>query len=252
MCFRLVGTGFPAIMSTSDSQGSLPPTSAEFVAKATSELNNLLQIISGSNAALEKSAKNNQASKEYLAMVRASIDRAELLGQELATRAGGTAEKAICNTDIAAFLKKKTDKLQPSRQTILVVDDEKMALILIERFLREAGYDVVVAHSGFEAIDFFRREPVRFSLVLLDFSLPFMDGEETFRRLREIRNSIPVVLCTGFILQDKLAGMMSSGLTGFLRKPVPPEELLAVVKSTLQSAIYSRDATDGSGLQIAG
>ncbi|HEY4282041.1 MAG TPA: response regulator, partial [Chthoniobacterales bacterium] len=168
-------------MPTSDSDKPSPTPSAEFVAKATSELNNLLQIISGSSAALERTSKGNQASAEYLTMLRTSIERAELLGRDLAAQAGGTAEKAIRNSDIAAFLKKKTDKLQPSRQSVLVVDDEKMALTLMERLLGEAGYDVAVAESGFAAIDLFRRDPSRFSLVLLDFSLPFMDGEETFR-----------------------------------------------------------------------
>ena len=134
----------------------------------------------------------------------------------------------------------------------MVVDDEKMALTLIERLLREGGYDVVVAQSGFEAIDFFRKEPHSYSLVLLDFSSPFMDGSETFRRLREIRNNIPVVLCTGFILQERLTEMMGCGLTGFLRKPVPPDELLAVVKSTLQTAMYSRDGGDTGGVPLVG
>ena len=238
-------------MTTSDSHQNDPPASTEFVAKATSELNNLLQIISGSSSALEKVSKGDQQTMEYLQMLRASIDRAELLGRELATRAGGTAEKAICNTDVAAFLKKEGNRQKTARPTILVVDDEKMALTLIERFLREAGYDVVVAQSGFEAIDFFRRDPLRYSLVLLDFSLPFMDGEETFRRLRELRNNIPVVLCTGFILQERLTGMLDQGLSGFLRKPVPPDELLAVVRSTLQIKRYSRDTTDPSGMTAA-
>jgi CheY-like chemotaxis protein len=239
-------------MPKSDSNKATPAPSTDFVAKATSELNNLLQIISGSSAALQKTVQTADAA-EYIQMLRTSIERAELLGSELASRAGGTAEKTICNSDVTAFLKKKkTNQGQPAKQTIMVVDDEKMALTLIERLLREAGYDVVVAQSGFEAIDFFRREPHRFSLVLLDFSLPFMDGAETFRRLREMRNNIAVVLCTGFILQDRLTELMGLGLTGFLRKPVPPDELLSVVRSTLQIALYSRDTTDPSGMSLAG
>ena len=233
-------------MSSESDQTSNQAPSTEFVARATSELNNLLQIISGSRAALEKASKDEQETAEYFQMLRASVDRAEVLGQELGSRAGGAPEKAISNADVGTFLKKKSDRNK--RHTILVVDDEKMVLTLVERFLREAGYDVVVAQSGFEAVDFFRREPHRYSLVLLDFSLPFMDGEEVFRRLREIRNSISVVLCTGFILQEKLTGMLGQGLNGFLRKPVPPNELLAVVKSTLQRSMYSQDTTDPSGM----
>jgi CheY-like chemotaxis protein len=222
------------------------PASAEFVAKATSELNNLLQIISGSSSALEKASNADQT--EYLQMLQTSISRAESLGQELASRAGGAAEKAICNPAMPAPVNTGKRPSRPTvRHTVLVVDDEKMALTLIERLLREAGYDVVVAQSGFECIDLFRRQPQRFSLVLLDFSLPFMDGEETFRRLREIRNNIPVVLCTGFILQDRLSQMLGSGLTGFLRKPVPPNELLSVVRSTIQSAVYGQSDSAGPG-----
>ena len=129
----------------------------------------------------------------------------------------------------------------------MVVDDEKMALTLMQRLLAEEGYEVVVAQSGFECLDFFRQQPNRFSLILLDLSLPFMDGEETFRRLREIRNNIPVVLCTGFIMKDRLTNMMEAGLTGFLRKPIPPDELLGVVKSTLQRAVYARDCIEQGG-----
>src|SRR4051794_5890588 len=145
-------------MPTSDSDHTEPAPSAEFMAKATSELNNLLQIIAGSSSALEKTASGDEHSAEYLEMLRTSVNRAELLGQELAKRSGGTAEKVISRSDMPAFLnKKKPAGKQAAKQGILVVDDEKMALTLIDRLLREAGYDVSVAHSGFEAVDIFRR-----------------------------------------------------------------------------------------------
>ena len=238
-------------MPSSELNSPKPEPSAEFVAKATSELNNLLQIISGSSSALEKTANAEQVA-EYKEMLKTSIDRAELLGRELGNRAGGAAEKSICNTTPSIGPKKNKGKAQPGRRhTIMVVDDEKMALTLIERLLREAGYDVMAAQSSFEAIDAFRKEPHRYAMVLLDFSLPFMDGAEVFRRLREIRNSIPVVLCTGFILQERLSEMLNSGLTGFLRKPVPPDELLGIVRKTLQSLMYTLDGR-GADVPLAG
>src|SRR4051812_38718683 len=94
-------------MPTSDSDHTEPTPSAQFMAKATSELNNLLQIIAGSGSALEKTASGDQHSAEYLEMLRTSVDRAELLGQELAKRSGGTAEKAITRSEMPAFLNKK-------------------------------------------------------------------------------------------------------------------------------------------------
>jgi CheY-like chemotaxis protein len=231
----------------------VPPPSSDLLAKATSELNNLLQIISGSSSALEKASPQNEQTSQYLEMLRTGINRAETLGQELAKQSGGAVEKAIHPSDVPAFLEsKKTSKTKPPRRTIMVVDDEKMALTLMGRLLSEADYEVVAAQSGFECLDVFRRQPHRFSLVLLDLSLPFMDGEETFRRLREIRGDIPVVLCTGFILQDRLTHMMDAGLTGFLRKPIPPDELLSVVSATLQKIIYSQDGFGNGGMSLVG
>src|ERR1043165_3502365 len=105
-------------MPPSEYNTSKPEPSAEFVAKATSELNNLLQIISGSSSALEKTANAEQVA-EYKEMLKASIDRAELLGRELGTRAGGVAERSICNTTVLPSARKKKAGPQPSRrQTI--------------------------------------------------------------------------------------------------------------------------------------
>src|SRR6185437_1444841 len=112
-------------MPPSESNTPRPEPSAEFVAKATSELNNLLQIISGSSSALEKT-KGSEQTAEYMDMLKASIDRGELLGRELGSRAGGTLEKSICNTNVSAPPKKKKGNQPARRHAIMVVDDEKM------------------------------------------------------------------------------------------------------------------------------
>jgi len=127
----------------------------------------------------------------------------------------------------------------------MVVDDEQMALTLMKRVLTEGGYNVVTAQSGFECLDQFRRRPYIFQMVLLDLTMPFMDGEETFRRLREIRDDVPVLLCTGFIQEERLNRLIGAGLTGFLRKPISPNEILGVVKSTLQSVRYAQSDVHG-------
>jgi len=148
----------------------------------------------------------------------------------------------LMHPDLAAFA--KTKSVPPSSatpQSILLVDDEKMALMLVKRILSEAGYRVATAQSGFECLDLFRLHPRAYDLVLLDLTMPFMDGEETLRRLREIRSDVSVVLCAGFIEQEKLDRLMSAGLAGYLRKPLAPDEIVSHVRSTLQSVKYSRD-----------
>jgi CheY-like chemotaxis protein len=210
------------------------------VPKAASELNNLLQIMAGSTALIQTAKDDDGTSERYLAMLRTSIERADQVAADLVGRAGGAKEKSIVNPDLASFVKSKkgTDPTK-ANECILLVDDEQMALTLVERTLAEAGYRVITAQSGFECLDIFRQRPYGFHLVLLDLTMPFMDGEETFRRLREIRTDVPVVLCTGFIHQERLERLMTAGLTGFLRKPLPPDEIVSLIRSMLQTIRYS-------------
>lgn len=135
---------------------------------------------------------------------------------------------------------------QPStfKQSILVIDDDRATLTLVGAVLTAAGFNVAKAQSGFEALDILRRQPFDFQLAILDLTMPLMDGEETFRRMREIRPDLPVILETGFIQQEKLEQLYTIGLAGFLRKPVAPDEIITCVRSTLDSLKYSGGAFD--------
>ena len=231
-----------------NSEGKPPPAtrrsiSKESVSKAASELNNLLQIISGTSTEIGNLWEGAEGSEQYVDMLRSSIQRAESVAAQLAEQAGGTDQKVVMHPELASFVKPKTISEMPrAKPTILVVDDESMALVLVKRLLSEAGYQVVTAQSGFEALDLFRRQPQAFHLVLLDLTMPFMDGEETFHRLREIRTDIPVVLCTGFIRRDRLDRLMSAGIAGFLRKPLAPDEIVDHIRSVLASLKYANSS----------
>jgi CheY-like chemotaxis protein len=239
-------------MSSETDAGS-PARRPDSIAKAASELNNLLQIISGTSLLIEDTWGGSAGAEKYLAMLRSSIERAEKVAAELVKQAGGPDERMLMHPDLAALA--KTKSAPPSSatpQSVLVVDDEKMALTLVERILSEAGYQVATAQSGFECLDLFRVKPRAYDLVLLDLSMPFMDGEETFRRLREIRSDVAVVLCVGFIEQDKLDRLMTAGLAGFLRKPVAPDEIVSHVRVTLETLKYSRDKAVPGDISAAG
>jgi CheY-like chemotaxis protein len=232
--------------TTPASDASVPK---ESISKATSELNNLLQIISGTSAEIENLWDGSAGSEKYLEMLRESIERAETVAAQLAEQAGGAQEKVLMHPELAAFVKPKSIAPMPSpKPGILVVDDEEMALTLVKQLLCTAEYHVTTAQSGFECLDLFRRRPHAYQLVLLDLTMPFMDGEETFHRLREIRPDVPVVLCTGFIQAERLDGLMKAGLTGYLRKPVSPDEIVSNVRSVLESVKYSRIRGDSSSL----
>jgi DNA-binding response OmpR family regulator len=125
---------------------------------------------------------------------------------------------------------------------ILVVDDEPAARVLAFRVFSEAGFHVTTAQSGFECLEHFRKRPHWFDLILLDLSMPFMDGEETFKRLRAINPKVVILLSTGFLAQaqERIDRMLAGGLAGSIRKPHRPDELLAQVQAILERVKISR------------
>jgi CheY-like chemotaxis protein len=217
--------------------------SAKPSAAAASELNNLLEIISGTSAAIENIWDGNKGSQRYFDMLRTSVDRAAKVTAQMVEHAGGTNKKVLLHPELASFAKpKKARSAAPAkkRQSLMVVDDEPMALVLAKRILTEADFAVVTAQSGFECLDLFRNRPSHFDLILLDLSMPFMDGEETFSRLRGLNSDVVVLLSTGFIVQERLDRMLSAGMAGFLRKPHHPDELVANVRGVLETVKRSR------------
>jgi CheY-like chemotaxis protein len=241
-------------VNSDEQQPSRPAQSVpkEDVSKAASELNNLLQIISGTSSEIANICEG-ETSAHYVSMLQKSIRRAETVAAHLTQQAGGTDQKLAMHPDLAGFAKqKKVAEIPVAKPQILVVDDEEVALILVKQLLVPAGYQVTTAQSGFECLDLFRRRPLAYELILLDLTMPFMDGEETFHRLREIRPDVTVMLCTGFIQNDRLEQLMRQGLAGFLRKPFAPDEIATQVKAILESVKYSRASGVGADSSLAG
>ena len=215
--------------------------------KVASELNNLIQIISGTSSLIENIWEGRPGSEKYFEMLRASIERAEQVTAQLVAQAGGTNRKRLLPSDLEqrfdeALIAGATNQ---RKHSILVVDDEPMALELLHGVLTDAGYEVAVAQSGFESLDLFRRDTHAFDLILTDLSMPLMDGEETFERLRQMSPTVNVVLMAGFVDSGRLEKMMNNGLSGFVGKPFAPVEILAVVTSVISAADQSKEGTSG-------
>jgi len=213
------------------------PDSEQIVPAAASELNNLIQIVSDTVGMLENIWEGAPDSKKYFDMLRKSIDRAAKVTAQLVQHVGGTEKKILMHPALnepATVPPPARSPLHVSR-CILVVDDEPMALMLLNQILSEAGHTVVTAQSGFEALDHFRKEPSRFALILLDLSMPLMDGEETFNHFRAIDPNVVVLLNTGFIENRRLDRMIANGLAGFLRRPYRADEVVTQIQSVLQN-----------------
>jgi len=114
---------------------------------------------------------------------------------------------------------------------ILAVDDEPGILKLVNQILSEEGFRVVTARDGEEAVA--AAEQYRPDIVLLDLTLPDMDGLEVMRRLRE-RVNVPIIMVTGRGGDaDKITGL-ELGADDYLAKPFNPNELTARVQAVLR------------------
>src|SRR5438270_835425 len=219
---------------------------ANLVPRVASELNNLIQIISGTHSVLENISDETEVSKKYFAILRVSIGRAQQITAQLVAQAGGANGRVgpvpepqkISGTVLPP-------PPPPPKHTILVVDDEQMVLSLLGGVLAVAGYEPVCVQSGFECLDLLRRDPGGYDLILLDLAMPLMDGEETFDQLRRISAAAKVVLTTGFCEKERLERMVSAGLSGYLGKPFRNEELLLLVASIIERA--KKESSNSSG-----
>jgi CheY-like chemotaxis protein len=114
--------------------------------------------------------------------------------------------------------------------TVLVVDDEETVRTVTARILETLGFAVVLACDGREGLETYRREPSRFTIVLLDLTMPHMDGEETFRQLRHLNPGVRVVLMSGFNQQEAVSRFTGKGLAGFVQKPFEVGSIMTAVR----------------------
>ncbi|MFH1467107.1 MAG: PAS domain S-box protein [Pseudomonadota bacterium] len=121
-----------------------------------------------------------------------------------------------------------------SQATVLLVDDEQTVRVVGAAMLRHGGYDVITARDGRAAVDLFASRGQEIDCVLLDLSMPQMDGQETFRELRRLRADVRVVLTSGYNEQDAVNRFAGKGLAGFIQKPYRAAELLAAIAKAIQ------------------
>jgi CheY-like chemotaxis protein len=119
------------------------------------------------------------------------------------------------------------------RGTVLVVDDEDFVRSLAQRMLEELGFEVLTASDGREGIRVCRAHREEISAVLLDLTMPGLDGSETLRELRLIRSDLPVLLCSGYGEGEVTERLASQTSTGFLSKPYSLEQLSQAMAKAL-------------------
>lgn len=142
--------------------------------------------------------------------------------------AGGTA------TDGADDASRDSSSAWSGTATILVIDDERSVLDVVGRSLEQFGFTVYEAADGMAGIEVYEAHADEIALVVLDLTMPRMDGVEALRELRRRRADLPVLLSSGYSEQEAVERFSGEGLAGFLQKPYGPRELVEKVRRILE------------------
>jgi two-component system cell cycle sensor histidine kinase/response regulator CckA len=125
--------------------------------------------------------------------------------------------------------------LSGSDQRILIVDDERDVADIVGRFLTMAGYQTTIVYDSLKALDKFLEDPKHFDMVITDQTMPGLTGTMLARKIKALREDIPVILCSGFN-----SGVESGEEAGFcdvfIAKPYEMKELLAIVATIFANA----------------
>ncbi|MDZ7727511.1 MAG: PAS domain S-box protein [Dehalococcoidia bacterium] len=117
---------------------------------------------------------------------------------------------------------------------VLVIDDDQTVRTVTERMVRSAGFDVDLAADGEAGVAAFEANAGAYAAVLLDLTMPGLDGEEVFRRVRAMRPDVPVILTSGFSEQEATGRFAGAGLAGFLQKPYGMADLRAALRHAIE------------------
>ncbi len=119
--------------------------------------------------------------------------------------------------------------------TVLLVDDEETVRGIGAEMLKELGFTTITANDGREAVEIFKATP-DIALVILDLTMPHLDGEQCFRELRQLKPDVKVIMSSGYNEQEVTRRFVGKGLAGFIQKPYK----LSVLKEAIR-AMHKKD-----------
>ena len=119
------------------------------------------------------------------------------------------------------------------RETILLIDDEKMVLEVGSEMLKRLGYEVLTASGGRAGIETYRSNRDCIHLVVLDMIMPDLGGSKTFDGLLDIDPNVKVLLSSGYSLVGQAREIMEKGCRGFIQKPFGIHDLAEKIRKIL-------------------
>ncbi|TAL17106.1 PAS domain S-box protein [bacterium] len=115
--------------------------------------------------------------------------------------------------------------------TVLVADDEEAVQVVIVQLLEFAGFEVITASDGLDAVNVYRKNPGRFDLVILDMTMPVMDGIEALEEILSVNRDAKIILASGYAIKDLESRV--EGRARFIQKPYRLKTLLEIMEEVL-------------------
>jgi PAS domain S-box-containing protein len=132
---------------------------------------------------------------------------------------------------------KAATELWRSSGTILLVDDDEAVRDVTREILERCGFRVLTAANGREAVMLFQERSNEIDCVLLDLTMPCMDGEETYRELRRIRANVRIIMASGYSEQEIARRFTGQELAGFVEKPYQAAALSAKLREVIKGSV---------------
>jgi two-component system, cell cycle sensor histidine kinase and response regulator CckA len=125
--------------------------------------------------------------------------------------------------------------MQGKQATILVVEDEMPHLAFLKKTFEKAGYSVLTAIDGVDAIDTYKRQQKAIDVVLCDMALPSLGGWTVYLSLKEIDPGVKMILTSGYLDEQVKPSFVEGGVKDFIVKPYAVETLLQTVRQALEA-----------------
>lgn len=125
---------------------------------------------------------------------------------------------------------------EPGTGTILVIDDDAVVRRAVCIALDSLGYTPIEATSGADAVELYRARRSEIRAVVLDMVMPVMSGKATYLALRDLDPDVPVLLMSGYAVNEEVQQILDLGVKGFVAKPHAVEQLAAAVASVIRSS----------------
>lgn len=137
----------------------------------------------------------------------------------------------VRNANIEPIIENTT--LPAGKEKILLIDDEEYIVEVVSQLLRDIGYTVDARRNSLEALNAFTSNPDAYDMIITDMTMPQLTGVQLATRIMQIRNDIPIILCTGFSSQIEIDTIRTHGIRALVMKPLAIRELAHKIREVL-------------------